>query len=253
MSVYDPTDDKYILIAMLSLGGEEAVESDNSTGTPYHDRGSLVTYDVIEQSRELELALEVEQLHEAHKGLILNRRGASNTFTHPVAQRIVFDDESIVATGLVADQPCQLTKLLNVAPGQTFFEQVPLTEPAPDPLDPDVPVVVQPGEFQVDDDEIIIHEDDIGGVGSLRYYKESTTIVYGGPNAINEYGEVEIYVEEEGTKTAPYAWYFPRVKISNGALIDLRPGGDAVEITATALIDDTKGFADYFAHWKLAA
>ena len=241
MSVYDPTDDKYILIAMLSLGGEETVESENSTGTPYHDRGSLVTYDKIEKSRELELTLEVEQLHEAHKGLLLNRRSASGTFSHPVAKKIVFDDESIVSTGLVADQPCQMTKLLNVAPGQTFFEQVPLT------------ATLAAGQFQVDANEIIIHADDVGGVGSLRYYKESTTIVYGGPNAINEYGEVEIYVEEEGTKSAPYAWYFPRAKISHGALIDLRPGGDAVEVTATALIDDSKGFADFFAHWKLAA
>jgi hypothetical protein len=252
-SAYDPIEDLYILIAKLSISGTEEVSTESSKGSPYFARGPLLTYDEIESERELELEIEFEQITANQVPLILNRRGASGTFLHPVGQQIALDDEEVAVAGLTADQPCQVTELLGVAPGQRQFIQVPLTEPAPDPLDPDVPVVVDPGEFQVDAGELIFHEDDIGPgkVAGLRYLKETTSVVYGGPNAILGFDSLEIYVEQTHTKIAPMAFYFPKVKLTSGAQFAIQAGGDPVTLTCKALIDTEKGFNDYFACWEI--
>jgi len=252
-SAYDPDQDLYILIAKLSVSGDEEVTTESSKGSPYFARGPLLTYDEMESERELELEIEFEQITANQMPLILNRRGASGTFTHPAAQQITLDDEIVEVAGLTANQPCQVTELLSVAPGQRQFIQVPLTEPAPDPLDPPVAVTVAPGQFQVDAGELIFHEDDIGPgkTAGLRYIKETTKVVYGGPNAIAGFDSLEIYIEQSHTKIAPMAFYFPKVKLTSGAQFAIQAAGDPVTLTCKALIDTEKGFNDYFASWEI--
>lgn len=245
---YDPTSDTNILIAMLTLNGTEEVESETSQGHPYMARGTLLDYDETETARSLELEIEFEQITANQIPLIMNRRGASNTFQHPVAQQISLAAATATVTGLAVDQPVQVTEILGVAPGQRPLKQVSSTiDDPPGPNTPDA------GEFMVTADTITFHADDIGTgkVAGLRYLKSTTKLVYGGPNAISSFDSLEIYVEQELTKVDPMGFFFPKVKLTSGAQFAIQAGGDAVTLTGKALIDTARGFVDYFAAWEL--
>lgn len=240
---YDPTSDTNILIAMLTLNGTEEVESETSQGHPYLAHGTLVDYDELETARSLELEIEFEQITANQIPLIMNRRGASGTFQHPVAQQISLAAATATVTGLTEDQPVQITEILGVAPGQRPLTQVPtgVGEPA------------TAGEFTVTANTITFHADDVGAgkVAGLRYMKSTTKLVYGGPNAIAGFDSLEIYVEQELTKVNPMGFFFPKVKLTSGAQFAIQAGGDAVTLTGKALIDTARGFVDYFAAWEL--
>lgn len=242
-SVYDPVEDLYKLIAKLTVNGNEEVETETSQGSPYLDIGVLTDYDEMDTARSLEIELEFEQLTANQIDLMLNRRGASNTFVHPAAKKVVMATTTVAMAGLTADQPCQLTELLSSAPGQRQFTQVDaLGGPAAS------------GEFSVDTDSLVFHASDVGAgkIAGLRYMTSSTKMVYGGPNAISGFDSVEIYVEQTHTKIARMAYYFPKVKLTSGAQFAIAAGGDAVTLTGKALIDSSKGFTDYFAAWEVA-
>lgn len=241
-SCYDPESGLFTLLATLSIKVTEEIETGLSQGSPYFEPGPLVDYDEMETTRSLPLEIEIEQLTELHLGLILNRKAQSNTFNHPIAQRVPITSTTVAVPGLTSDQPTLLTELLTIAPGQRQFMQVPAL---------DGPSVS--GEYSVDTDSLIFHADDVGAGKSagLRYMTTSTKVVYGGPNAINSFNAVEIYIEQSHTKIAKRALYFPKVKINNGAQFSMQAGGDPVTITGRALIDSSKGFADYFADWRV--
>lgn len=253
-SAYDPVSDSNILIAMLSVSATEETETETSQGHPYLARGVLVDYDELLTARSMELEIEFEQITANQIPLILNRRGASQNFAHPVAKAISLAATTVEVTGLTADQPVQIVELLSIAPGQRQFTQIASTQPAPDPEDPPVPNdPPDPGEYMVTANTITFNAADVGPgkTAGLRYYSSSTKLVYGGPNAISSFDSLEIYVEQELTKVAPMAFYFPKVQLTSGAQIAIQAGGDAVTLTGKALIDTERGFNDYFASWEI--
>ncbi|NEO85527.1 MAG: hypothetical protein F6J87_14955 [Spirulina sp. SIO3F2] len=236
-STYNPETGEFILLAHVSVAGAENIETEASKGSPYFEPGSLRTYDKMERERSLEIEITIEQVVEAQEGLLLNRQGGTQTFTHPVPIKLDLVSTTRTVSGLTTDQPAQLVELLSAAPGMSQYTQVPAaTGPQ------------SSGEFSVDTDSVILHASDVaaGKVAGLRYMKQSTAFVYGGPNPLKSYGQVEVYLQESYTKARTHAIYFPRVELLHG--IDL---GDERKIKGEALVAPDLGFNEYFAKWPV--
>lgn len=240
-SIYDPASKELTMLAILTAGLEEEIETEISQGSPYFEPGPLVDYDIMTTARSATVTVEMEQVTPQALGLMgYNQAEANKTFKVPVPSRHLIPTNGVLTiTGLVEDEPIAVTEISNA--GLRKFKQLEA------PATPDV------GEYVVTDNTVTFDDDDAGKIIQLRRMEEISTLVIGGTSEISPFVDVEIYTQYELTKGLRRAFWVPRATSPNGATISFAAAGDAISREFTALVDSERGFVLPYVDYEIPA